>query len=242
MLDAPQDTVLFYLNKCREASHEISCRLLTWCEKSRGIKPGVSTVLQREYFAKEFSSEWWNNFTKECQPVIDSLARTTPKKEEIIKPAEQMKNPEYASILKEIFLTDQKIREKLATKEFDPNDTLWIKQMEIDVKNRTLLDSFKELYGFLTNDEVGIKGVESAWYVLQHSKDCEWNAKWIEYFIQHDLKGEVTERKLFLTIKRFYDPETGFCPKETRQKFIKYLQTTYSEKIAEKFGYQYFYK
>lgn len=43
---------------------------------------------------------------------------------------------------------------------------------------------------------------------------------------------------MIYTMQRFFNPKSGYCDKELSIAFIKYLEGTYSEEVAETFGYK----
>ena len=92
----------------------------------------------------------------------------------------KIKNVEFSNELKIIEKKDQNYR-------LHPRDSSLYKllQPEIDMKNRIKLDSLYHEFGFPSIKNVGIYGFNSAWMVLHHSTDCNWNKKWFLKFIEN---------------------------------------------------------
>jgi len=95
LLDASKDTVAFYLDKAKEVDPVRTCGLINKWVNERGKDKRIG--MQRDFFAKEFSSEWWSDFMNDCQPILDTLTvRSRMKK----KKDEEIANVSYAEILR----------------------------------------------------------------------------------------------------------------------------------------------
>ncbi len=119
-----------------------------------------------------------------------------------------------------------------AFKEIDANDVMergakkkeinWDIQGRMDSINRSKLDELYEKYGFPSKDIVKSEGVKSAFLVLHHSTDCEWNIKWTERFLEHYDEigmGEIFQFYLF----RNFNKKDGQCKNYT--EYIESLKT-----------------
>lgn len=235
ILDSPNDSIEYLLNKSFEVDSVKTCSALRFFDPTNS--PSKRLRKENSYFAREFSSDWWDKNQLNCQPIYDTL--TINKK--INQTKETISNIVFANELKKIEIKDQAFRDALVKD--SNNDSLWTKQRANDLENRIQLDSLFLLYGFPTKEKVGKEGAMSAWLVLQHSIDCTWNEKWIERYLDHFVSGKLTGAGLIPnTIDRFYHPEKGYCPEGERKQFIQYLQNKYPPEVTYKFGFKDFYK
>lgn len=143
------------------------------------------------------------------------------------------KNLEYAQELSTIKINDQKFRGvKITNKN---------KQAELDLRNRISLDSLYNIYGFPTKERIGSKQLLTPWLVLQHSKDCKWNEKWLRRFLTAYKNEERDIGLLPQTFHRFYNPENGYCTQQDKQRaiqFINSLKEKFPEEYQDIFGYR----
>ncbi|MBK7093803.1 MAG: hypothetical protein IPH57_01560 [Saprospiraceae bacterium] len=98
------------------------------------------------------------------------------KENELLK----IQNIEFSNELKIIGTKDQYYR--IHTRD---SSAFKLLQPELDLKNRIKLDSLYQAFGFPSIKKVGIHGFNSAWIVLHHSRDCNWNKKWFLKFIEN---------------------------------------------------------
>ena len=238
MIDSPKDTIEVCINKAFALDSVRTCEMLHFFDKSK--KPNLPQwmiELEPEYFAKEFNKEWWAKAVKVCQPIWDKI----PIKKKVIEKDTLFTHPVYRIALVAMEKKDQEHRRVLSDK--PDNEELWKIQRKNDLENRQKLDSLFALYGFPTKEKVGKDGASATWLIIQHSTDCDWNKVWIERYIDIYANGIVSSTEFYPnTIDRFFHPKNGYCPVEDRKAFIQHLQQTYSEEIAEQFGFKDFYK
>ncbi len=97
----------------------------------------------------------------------------------------------------------------------------WDIQNQLDAANRAKLDELYDNYDFPTKELVSHKGLMSAFMILQHSKDCEWNEKWTRRFLLY--KDDLGIDGLFsFYFFRNFNSKDGVC--KDNLKFIKELK------------------
>lgn len=144
----------------------------------------------------------------------------------------KIQNKEYFDALSLLEIKDQNER-------LDDN-SLSTRQSTFDNQNRVSLDSLYSIYGFPTLEQVGQDGLESAWLVLQHSTDCEWNKKWFIRFLDAYSKNQINQYFLSFTFKRFYEPGKGHCRQKDEvgsKAFLEMLKEKYPKSYGEDFLY-----
>lgn len=129
----------------------------------------------------------------------------------------KIQNVEFSNELKIIEKKDQYYR-------LHPRDSSLYKllQPELDLKNRIKLDSLYQEFGFPSIKNVGIYGYNSAWMVLHHSTDCNWNKKWFLKFIEN----YYVELFDIESLSRTYSRNcycTGFCEETSETGNISVL-------------------
>lgn len=86
----------------------------------------------------------------------------------------------------------------------------WSTQNQLDKENREQLDKLYQTYGFPSRAKVTKEGVISAFMVLHHSTDCEWNEKWTTRFLDHYEENDLANLFAFYFYRNF-NPEDGGC-------------------------------
>jgi hypothetical protein len=218
-LDNNSDSVEYYLEKSY-------CEDSIWlCEKSQKLDSLYKDTSRGLYYASSFSKKWWSNHQIRCNKICGSC----DKKTNIMLEIDSSKNITYQSALIEIWKNDQYFRllDKIS------------EQMQLDSINRYKLDSLYNIFGFPKKNLVSIFCQEKAWFILQHSTDCEWTKKWIDRFLTAYLNNDSEGFFLSQTINRFFAPNSGYC-KDDRKKFIHFLKTKYPSNYGQIFGYDKF--
>jgi len=142
---------------------------------------------------------------------------------------------EYADALKIIGVNDQLERAK--------SDGDWGIQNELDASNRSKLDKLYDQYGFPTSEVFGSELARSAFMVIHHSTDCEWNKKWIPRFVKYDELNEYEDILAFFFYRNF-NSKDGICSKdkvdveslfakEYEDKIQKLMDFSHWEKLNE---------
>lgn len=149
---------------------------------------------------------------------------------EKVKLVDEYSNETYRKVLDSISIMDQEYRNGFVTDLPPEQDVL-------DQNNRMLIDELFEKYGFPTEDQVGL-GTNTVYHVMLHSKDCEWNKKWIELFIQNRDKNVISDAEIAWFFDRFFKPKDGFCLENGEGKrFVSRLLKKYSKVVAKEAGY-----
>lgn len=122
-------------------------------------------------------------------------------------------NQKYSDALAEIGINDQKERKQ--------DNINWTGQNRLDSLNRIKLDELYSIYGFPTNDLVSKDGLNNAFIVLHHSKDCEWNEKWTRRFLLNNVQKFIGDIFAYYFYRNF-NSEDGVCKDNSR--FIEELR------------------
>lgn len=137
--------------------------------------------IMQKHFLDVLSDERLTSIRSHCIDNYKQLAIDT-RNELIALRSAEMKNPTiiqgYADRLRKIEKNDQKERG-------NPNID-WNVQDRLDEMNRNRLDDLYEKYGFPSIELVGTELASSAFMVLHHSTDCEWNKKWLPRFVEYN--------------------------------------------------------
>lgn len=150
-------------------------------------------------------------------------------------------NKHYQLELSEMFALDQKFRNTGHVGE---------EQGDIDKSNQDKLDSLYNIYGFPTENVVGVEGQLAMWHILQHSIDCEFNKTWFYRIVDQYEKGHVTSKITdFIngTFHRFFindaslsrTKEVGMCYKmdsEDNNLFLEKLKKDFSSETKKALG------
>ena len=107
-------------------------------------------------------------------------------------------------------------------------------QQELDQLNRDFIDSLYLLKGSLNVfDEEEIYQFSM---VTHHSEDCEWNYKWMERLIDHNMSGYNGKMLLGPLLERMLDAKDGYCTEQDAQKrnyFIYMIKDKYPEFVEK---------
>lgn len=129
----------------------------------------------------------------------------------------------YADDLRKIEKNDQRERRKSYVD--------WDVQNKLDAKNRIRLDNLFEKYGFPSLELVGSELSQSAFMVLHHSSNCDWNKKWIPRFVEYDQVNEYGQIFNFFFYRNFNE-KNGQCRNDKEE--VKSLFTPeYEDKIKD---------
>ncbi len=91
----------------------------------------------------------------------------------------------------EMEIEDQHIRNKIGEAGWqNPPKALLEQMMKIDESNTGKLKAIIKKHYWVTKDLVGVKGVEAAFLVIQHSPDVAFKVKMLPYLKQSYLNGE----------------------------------------------------
>ena len=91
----------------------------------------------------------------------------------------------------EMEIEDQHIRNKIGEAGWqNPPKALLEQMMKIDESNTGKLKAIIKKHHWVTKDLVGVKGVEAAFLVIQHSPDVAFKVKMLPYLKQSYLNGE----------------------------------------------------
>ncbi|NMF47041.1 MULTISPECIES: DUF6624 domain-containing protein [Pseudoalteromonas] len=91
----------------------------------------------------------------------------------------------------EMEIEDQHIRNKIGEAGWQsPPKALLEQMMKIDESNTGKLKAIIKKHHWVTKDLVGVKGVEAAFLVIQHSPDVAFKVKMLPYLKQSYLNGE----------------------------------------------------
>lgn len=230
-LDSPRDTILYYMNKCRNADPNLACKYFQETSKKMSAPSDPFGGL---YVMSDFDSIWWNNFLSNCEILPDYSISIGDKSKNNIE-TDILLESEYSEILDTLEYRDQFYRKVMAESQFI--DTMILKlQYEIDRSNRKTLDSLFLEFGFPTAEKVGQNGLNAAWLVLHHSIDCEWNIKWIYYFLNNYNRDSYKNLFLDHTISRFFDPIDGYCNKDSVIDLRDSISIKYDNHISKIYG------
>ena len=72
--------------------------------------------------------------------------------------------------------------------------------------------------------------------VAHHSEDCDWNYKWMERFIDHNMSGYKGKMLLGPLLERMLNEKDGHCTKQDAQKrdYFIYMIKDKFPKFVEK--------
>ena len=223
------DSTEHFLNLAMSMDSSRTCKLLKQNHKKHN-KQGVPDWMYKNYFASNFSPDWWSTTTKLCDKYIEV------KNEKITSPAQKSL---FADYFERIENRDQYDRKALLSTDEIRKE----QQKDRDLLNRQSLDSFYSSHGSINIEELTNEDYHIIWLVLQHSEDCEWNRKWI-YILLDAFKIEAySGAYLDQTFRRFYHPIDGFCTERDSiesLKFIEDLKMNYPMEHGKKFGYNSF--
>jgi hypothetical protein len=220
VLGYPRDTIEYYLEKSFLEDSLWLCRESMKTKSFHEIQPSLGI-----YYAARFSFDWWEKHQARCKIICQECQKDEQKEVTI----DSSKNISYQNALIKIGENDQKNR-------YDQKE-----QAIFDKQNRRELDSLFTEFGFPNLSIVSKHCQKQAWMVVHHSADCAWNEKWIDRFLEAYQGNNADIFFLNQTMKRFYDPETGYCKNNT-ESFIQFLKNKYPPKYGEIFGYKNFIK
>ena len=207
-----RDSSVHYFYKAFDIRPKSTCRVM------RLIHYDTIGEIQDGHKEKTYSWYLWDLPNFDEFSFIDFCNQKYPRKkrESIVK--DSTHNSEI------IRRRDQKYRSMGKLKE----------QQELDQLNRKFIDSLFLLNGSLksfTGEEIYQFSM-----VAHHSEDCEWNYKWMERLIDHNMSGYNGKMLLGPLLERMLDAKDGYCTEQDAQKrnyFIYMIKDKYPEFVEQ---------
>ena len=180
----------------------------------------------QNHFLDVLEDEEIRSIRAHCQDNYKEIYVTKLKERKAKQKTEMQKSSiidAYTNALEIIEINDQLERAK--------SNIVWEIQNELDASNRAKLDVLYDQYGFPNIDVVGSELARSAFMVIHHSTDCEWNKKWIPRFVKYDELNEYGDILAFFFYRNFNNKD-GICTKD-KGEVESLFASEYDDKIKD---------